>query len=79
LLAEWNVHESLGNVKLMPIVERIGVNGNKPTLSWNNSRSNIDVASGPTVLLIERDGSSRESHAAHLRTEVLNASKQFRK
>jgi CheY-like chemotaxis protein len=68
LLAEWNVHESLGNTKLMPIAETIGVNGNKPALSWNDFRSNSDVTSGPAVLLIERDGASRESHAAHLRT-----------
>jgi len=68
LLAEWNVHERLGNTKLMPIAETIGVNGNKPALSWNDFRSNSDVTSGPAVLLIERDRASRESHAAHLRT-----------
>ncbi len=62
------MHESLGNTKLMPIAETIGVNGNKPALSWNDFGSNSDVISGPFVLLIERDRSSRESHAAHLRT-----------
>jgi glycosyltransferase involved in cell wall biosynthesis/CheY-like chemotaxis protein len=67
LLAEWNVHESIGDTKLMPIAETIGVNGNKPALPWNELRGTNDVASGPAVLLIERDRTSRESHAAHLR------------
>ena len=68
LLAEWNVHESLGNIRLMPIAETIGVNGNKSILPWNDFRSNREAATGPAVLLIERDQASRESHSAHLRT-----------
>jgi CheY-like chemotaxis protein len=68
LLAEWNVHESLGDSRLMPISETIGINGNKPALPWNEFRGNSHVASGPAVLLIERDRTSREFHAAHLRT-----------
>jgi dolichol-phosphate mannosyltransferase len=68
LLAEWNVHESLGQTKLMPIAETIGISGSKPAIPWTDFRGNGDVASGPAVLLIERDRTSRESHAAHLRT-----------
>jgi glycosyltransferase involved in cell wall biosynthesis len=68
LLAEWNVHESLGNTKLMPIAETIGVNGSKAAIPWNDFRGDSDVTTGPSVLLIERDRASRESHATHLRT-----------
>jgi len=67
-LAEWNVHESLGKTKLMPIAETIGVNGGKPAIPRSDFRRNSEVANGPAVLLIERDRASRESHAAHLRT-----------
>jgi glycosyltransferase involved in cell wall biosynthesis len=67
LLAEWNVHESFGDTKLMPITETIGVNGNKLASAWNDLSGNGDVTNGPAVLLIERDRTSRESHAAHLR------------
>jgi CheY-like chemotaxis protein len=66
LLAEWNVHASLGNTKLMPIAETIRVNGNRSALPWNDFR--VNGASGPAVLLIECDRASRESHATHLRT-----------
>jgi CheY-like chemotaxis protein len=66
LLAEWNVHASLGNTKLMPVAETIGVNGNRSALPWNDFR--VNGASGPAVLLIEHDRASRESHATHLRT-----------
>lgn len=67
LLAEWNVHESFGDTKVMPITETIGVNGNKLASAWNDLSGNGYVANGPAVLLIERDRTSRESHAAHLR------------
>src|SRR5258708_23330150 len=50
LLAEWNVHESLGNTKLMPIAETIDVNGNKPALSWNDFGSVFDDLSANAAL-----------------------------
>jgi CheY-like chemotaxis protein len=77
LLAEWNVHESLGKTKLMPIAETIGVNGNKPAVPWSGFRRSSDSTTGPSALLIERDRTSRESHASHLRTagwSVIQAS-----
>jgi CheY-like chemotaxis protein len=69
LLAEWNVHESRGNNNQLPVTETIGLNSTKPALrfGWNGLRDERQTNNGPAVLLIERELTSRETHAAHLR------------
>ncbi|MBV8484468.1 MAG: glycosyltransferase [Verrucomicrobia bacterium] len=68
LVCEWNIHERTEQSKLKPIVASIGLPP-EPRLRLSASeghRRSANSTGGPLVLLIERDVTSRETHAAHL-------------
>jgi CheY-like chemotaxis protein len=69
LLAEWNVHQSVGRASTRPIAETIGLVDRRSPFQFSIDRQAVagHPARGATALLLDDDPTTRELNAGHLR------------